>query len=220
MQKIFRNLLIRGVVAQLVERLVRNEKVAGSIPVGSTILRSGHSLGTNLGAPTADFLFNRLPHLSSPDQLFFTCTLKTRGIWKAPVQSPGRAGKNRAALGAALIANGYHPVETLARSQQCRNGFGPVARKIEADFAHHFDDEGIEFAGFQPGALRFEVLAADLVKERLGHLAARAVVDANKENFFLFHDAGSDCNLVQQPFSRTQRQASIATTAPTGGATR
>ncbi len=27
-----------GVVAQLVERLVRNEKVAGSIPVGSTIL--------------------------------------------------------------------------------------------------------------------------------------------------------------------------------------
>ena len=29
-----------GVVAQLVERLVRNEKVAGSIPVGSTILRS------------------------------------------------------------------------------------------------------------------------------------------------------------------------------------
>jgi hypothetical protein len=29
-----------GVVAQLAERLVRNEKVAGSIPVGSTILRS------------------------------------------------------------------------------------------------------------------------------------------------------------------------------------
>ena len=28
---------IDGVVAQLVERLVRNEKVAGSIPVGSTI---------------------------------------------------------------------------------------------------------------------------------------------------------------------------------------
>ena len=29
-----------GVVAQLVERLVRNEKVAGSIPVGSTIQTS------------------------------------------------------------------------------------------------------------------------------------------------------------------------------------
>ena len=28
-----------GVVAQLAERLVRNEKVAGSIPVGSTILQ-------------------------------------------------------------------------------------------------------------------------------------------------------------------------------------
>ena len=29
---------LRGVVAQLVERLVRNEKVAGSIPVDSTSL--------------------------------------------------------------------------------------------------------------------------------------------------------------------------------------
>ena len=29
-----------GVVAQLVERLVRNEKVRGSTPLGSTILRS------------------------------------------------------------------------------------------------------------------------------------------------------------------------------------
>ena len=29
--------MIRGGIAQLVERLVRNEKVAGSIPVGSTI---------------------------------------------------------------------------------------------------------------------------------------------------------------------------------------
>ena len=39
-----------GVVAQLVERLVRNEKVAGSIPVGSTSLRperSGLHPGTN-----------------------------------------------------------------------------------------------------------------------------------------------------------------------------
>ena len=32
-----------GVVAQLVERLVRNEKVAGSIPVGSTMLATSVS---------------------------------------------------------------------------------------------------------------------------------------------------------------------------------
>ena len=31
--------LVDGVVAQLVERLVRNEKVRGSTPLGSTILR-------------------------------------------------------------------------------------------------------------------------------------------------------------------------------------
>ena len=32
---------LSGVVAQLVERLVRNEKVAGSIPVGSTTFPGG-----------------------------------------------------------------------------------------------------------------------------------------------------------------------------------
>ena len=32
---------VDGVVAQLAERLVRNEKVAGSIPVGSTIKSRG-----------------------------------------------------------------------------------------------------------------------------------------------------------------------------------
>jgi hypothetical protein len=33
---------VDGVVAQLAERLVRNEKVAGSIPVGSTILKASN----------------------------------------------------------------------------------------------------------------------------------------------------------------------------------
>ena len=37
--------LWNGVVAQLVERLVRNEKVAGSIPVGSTIPLEFNSIG-------------------------------------------------------------------------------------------------------------------------------------------------------------------------------
>jgi hypothetical protein len=36
---------VDGVVAQLAERLVRNEKVAGSIPVGSTSLRPQRSKG-------------------------------------------------------------------------------------------------------------------------------------------------------------------------------
>jgi hypothetical protein len=46
-----------GVVAQLVERLVRNEKVAGSIPVGSTIqLRQGFSLLPGSGFRATGFL--------------------------------------------------------------------------------------------------------------------------------------------------------------------
>ena len=62
-----------GVVAQLVERLVRNEKVAGSIPVGSTIqivtcCRAIHSIlklppGTNLpeGAESFTKQLRKLP---------------------------------------------------------------------------------------------------------------------------------------------------------------
>jgi hypothetical protein len=43
--------MVAGVVAQLVERLVRNEKVAGSIPVGSTSLRSPLRSELRLGKP-------------------------------------------------------------------------------------------------------------------------------------------------------------------------
>ena len=46
-----------GVVAQLVERLVRNEKVAGSIPVGSTSLR-----------PTSHGKLLTRPHMTDHDQ--------------------------------------------------------------------------------------------------------------------------------------------------------
>jgi hypothetical protein len=46
-----------GVVAQLVERLVRNEKVAGSIPVGSTILH------IKVKRPFSVWSFS-LPHLA------------------------------------------------------------------------------------------------------------------------------------------------------------
>ncbi len=40
-----------GVVAQLVERLVRNEKVRGSTPLGSTSLRTVRSTRAMAAAP-------------------------------------------------------------------------------------------------------------------------------------------------------------------------
>ena len=42
---------VDGVVAQLVERLVRNEKVRGSTPLGSTILRPEHRRARRRASP-------------------------------------------------------------------------------------------------------------------------------------------------------------------------
>jgi hypothetical protein len=56
-----------GVVAQLVERLVRNEKVRGSTPLGSTSLRPQRSKdeGCHAGAPGAKEGYGSIRHLSS-----------------------------------------------------------------------------------------------------------------------------------------------------------
>ena len=67
--------------------------------------------------------------------------------------------------------------------------------------------------------MAFEVLAARLIEKRLGHLAARAVVDADKQDF-LFHDWISGLGWAQHPGSRIQRQANIAVAVPSGEAAR
>jgi hypothetical protein len=60
---------VDGVVAQLVERLVRNEKVAGSIPVGSTsFLSSENSIN-----PVLSKYLQKLPFPSAT--AFFDCDL-------------------------------------------------------------------------------------------------------------------------------------------------
>ena len=87
------------------------------------------------------------------------------------------------------------------------------------DHPHGFDDDGVEFAGLKAGALRFELVAADLIEERLGHLAAGAIVDTNEQNS-LFHVRVSGCGCAQHPGSRMQRQANMAAAAPSGGAIR
>ena len=51
---------VDGVVAQLAERLVRNEKVAGSIPVGSTILKAGNPRDSELAIAARPAIFRRM----------------------------------------------------------------------------------------------------------------------------------------------------------------
>ena len=102
------------------------------------------------------------------------------------MQPRGYAGKNRAAFRARFVADGDHVGEHFAGLDVIEDGLGLVAGNINADFLHRFNDDGIEFAGFESGAVRFKLIAAHLSQERLGHLAAGAVVDAD-EQYSFFH---------------------------------
>jgi hypothetical protein len=59
-------------------------------------------------------------------------------------------------------------------------------RDIDPNFLKRLHRQGIERAWFEPRALGLEKITASFVKQRRRHLAARTVVDANKEHF-LFH---------------------------------
>ena len=102
------------------------------------------------------------------------------------MQTVGDAGKGGTSLGAGLVTNGDDISEAFAGGEHVRDGFGLVAGNVYADFLHGFDNNGIEFAGFEAGAVGFELLAANVIQERFRHLAAGAVMDADEENFFLF----------------------------------
>jgi hypothetical protein len=86
-----------------------------------------------------------------------------------------------------LAANGDDVAEKLTRLENIEDGLRLVLRNIEAAFAHHFHHERIQRAGLQAGALRLEFRAADIVQERFGHLAARAVVNTYEEDSWLVH---------------------------------
>src|SRR5205085_4413376 len=79
-----------------------------------------------------------------------------------------------------------------------RDGFGLVAGNVDADFLQSLNDDGIEPASFKPGALRLELMTADLIQESLGHLAASAVLGADKQDV-LFHADVSDWAMAPLP---------------------
>src|SRR2546425_12000215 len=84
-----------GVVAQLVERLVRNEKVAGSIPVGSTILRSEPR--QSFRAKDGLYISIRLSHSGCPEPK--SCTMaQSRSISPTSIACKG-VSRSKAGLG-------------------------------------------------------------------------------------------------------------------------
>ena len=105
------------------------------------------------------------------------------------MQTFGDTGKDRATLRAGLIANGDRVMEQFSGLEHIENSLGLFARNVDADLLHCLDYDRIQPAGFESGAHCFEFLAADLIQERLSHLAARAVMNANENDSFLCHGA-------------------------------
>ena len=107
------------------------------------------------------------------------------------MQAGRAAGENRAPLGAGLVADGDDVVELLAARDHLPDGFGCVARDVDAFLGHDFDDDGIELSGFDPGALRVEFVLAAAVEKRLGHLRPGAVVNADEKDVG-FHECARE----------------------------
>jgi hypothetical protein len=70
--------------------------------------------------------------------------------------------------------------EKFARFKDVEHGLSSLARNVDSDFSHRFDCHWIECARFQPRAVRFKMIATDIVEKRFGHLAAGAVMDADE----------------------------------------
>ena len=103
------------------------------------------------------------------------------------MQSLGHTGKDRAAPGAAFVADRDHIGKQFTGFENVEHGLSLILRNIDPNLAHRFDCHRIESARFQPGAVRLEMIAANFVKKRFRHLAAGAVMDTDEQDF-LFHD--------------------------------
>ena len=131
--------------------------------------------------------FYLVTNLARCFQFFRVSALERGRVGKAPVQPFRNAGENGATLRRSAIAYRYHIAKELPRFNHIEDGARLMPRNIKADFGHRFGDNGIELPRFKSRALRFVFVTAKLINERLGHHRARGIVNADKENFSLFH---------------------------------
>jgi len=101
--------------------------------------------------------------------------------------------EHRAPFGAGFIANCDNKVEMLIGCDDFSHAARCFARDVDAFFTQCVHDNGVQDARFQARATGFVAVAAELVDERFRHLRARAVVDANEQDF-LFHGGFSNRN--------------------------
>src|SRR5678815_1239042 len=103
------------------------------------------------------------------------------------MQSFGYAGENWTTPTFCSTTDGDHIGEVLTRFPNVENLLRLLPREVDPYFGHRLHNKRVDFAGFESCALRVEKLAANVVHPRLSHLTAGAVMNANKENFFLCH---------------------------------
>jgi hypothetical protein len=140
----------------------------------------GRLRGAYLVAPHLDARTNLVADFACAGKPLFARAGKRGRIWKTPVQPLGHTGKNRAAFSAGFVADRDHVSEQLAGFEDVEHGLSLILRNINPDFAHRFDGQRVERSRLQPSAVRFELTAANLVKKRLRHLAAGAVVNTDE----------------------------------------
>ena len=128
------------------------------------------------------------------------------------MQSLRDAGENGTPFRTRFVANSNDTGKGFAGPEHVEHGFGLVFGNVNSDLTHGLHYHGVQLSRFKPGAVRHQLVAARLLQERLGHLAARAVMDANKENVFHSHEGVSVWE--QQPRSRTAQHAGTAIRAP------
>jgi len=129
---------------------------------------------------------NLLQHIACPGHLLFRRSSKLRRIGKWPVQPFGYTREHRATFRFGFTANCNYVRKELPRFEDIENRLRPGARDVDPDFLKRFDRQSVECSRFEPGALCLKKLAANPVEKRCGHLAARAVMDANEKDVF-FH---------------------------------
>src|SRR5882762_5330093 len=118
---------------------------------------SGRLWRTNFAAPFLDFGFDRVANLTRAGEFFRLTAWQGGRIGKTPMHPPSGPRKNGASLRARFIANGDDVVKGLAGIQHFRHPLGPVPGDVYAELPHGFDDDGVEFAGLETGALGFEL---------------------------------------------------------------
>ena len=127
---------------------------------------------------------NLLQHFACPGHFLVMRSCKLRWIGEWPVQPCGYTREHRAALRFGFTANCNYVRKQLPGFEDVKDRLRPNARDIYPDFLKRFHRQRVECSRFESGALCVKKLAANPVEKRCGHLAARAVMDANEKDVF------------------------------------